>query len=179
MFKFLVIWFLANYSYENLTTTYKSYKEGNPIKEMSDFIQYQQYREDQLRLKCNLQHFMIEPQKTIYDKMYDYVIESIKFPKLILSDKPYKHLLNYKPIIYMETLNAQSFEEFMNLSYNSVNIGKEIIYDNNLYILLQNGIKNTNTYNYANQMNLPEDRFPLWSLKLGNLTITINHIKNN
>ena len=36
---------------------------------------------------------MIEPQKTMYDTVYDYVVESIKFPKLMLSDKSYKHLL--------------------------------------------------------------------------------------
>ena len=149
---------------------------------MSDFIQYQQYREDQLRLKCNLQNYMIEPQQTMYDMVYDYVVESIRFPRLMLSDKPYKHLLytiNYKPVIYMETMNARSFDEFMNLSYNSVNVGKEIVYEGNVYILLQNGIKHTNTFNYANQMHLPEDRKPVWSIKVGNQTLTVSDIKNN
>lgn len=182
MFKFLVVWFLANYSYENFSSTYKSYKQENPIREMSDFIQYQQYREDQLRLKCNLQNYMIEPQQTMYDKVYDYIVESIRFPRLMLSDKSYKHLLhtiNYKPVIYMETMNARSFEEFMNLSYNAVNIGKEIVYEGNVYILLQNGNKHMNTFNYANQMHLPEDRKPVWSIKVGNQTLTVSDIKNN
>ena len=54
---------------------------------MSDFIQHQQYREDQLRLKCNLQNYMIEPQKTMYDS-----VELI--PGMILSNEPGYYKLN-------------------------------------------------------------------------------------
>ena len=59
------------------------------------------------------------------------------------------------------------------------NVGKEIVYEGNVYILLQNGIKYMNTFNYANQMNLPEDRNPVWSIKVGNQTLTVSDIKNN
>ena len=33
MFKFLLVWLLVNYSYENISDTYKTYKTENPIKE--------------------------------------------------------------------------------------------------------------------------------------------------
>ena len=180
MFKFLIIWFLANYSYENFSDTYKTYKLDNPIKEMSSFIEHQQYREDQLRKKCNLQNYIIEPRKSKYIEIYDYVIESIKFPLLILKDKSYKSLINrinYRHIVYMEVLHARSYDDFIILSYDPVNVGKEIIYRDSEYKLIQNGIKYTTTFNYANQMNLPEHRKPTWSLKLGNNTLTISDIK--
>ena len=180
MFKYLLVWFLANYSYENINNTYKSYKSENPIKEMSNFIQHQQYREDQLRKQCNLQFYKIDPQRTTYDDIYDYIKETLLFPKLLFIDKSYKSIINkinYRPIIYMEVLHARSYNEFIIISYNSNNVGKEIIYEDSEYKLIQNGIKYTTTFNYANQLNLPEDRKPTWSLKLGNHTLTISDIK--
>ena len=36
-----------------------------------------------------------------------------------------------------------------------------------------------NTFNYANQMHLPDDRKPVWSIKVGNQTLTVSDIKNN
>lgn len=182
MFKYLLFWFLANYTYENMNDTYKSYKRESPIREMSEFIQYQQYREDQLRKQCNLQYHSIDPPKTIYDNMLDYVKESLTFPKLLFVDKSYKsliHTINYKSIIYMEVLRAQSLEELLNLSYDSVNIGKKIVLEDVSYTLLQNGVKESNVYNYANQMHSPTPRNPTWSIKQGNHTLTITNIKNN
>ena len=182
MFKYLLVWFLANYTYENMNDTYKSYKRENPIREMSEFIQYQQYREDQLRKQCNLQYHYIDPPRTIYDNMINYVKESLTFPKLLFYKKSYKTLINkinYKPIIYMEVLRAQSLEELLNLSYNSVNIGKNLVLEDVSYTLLQNGVKDSNVYNYANQMHSPTPRNPTWSTKQGNHTLTITNIKNN
>ena len=101
-----------------MNDTYKSYKHENPIREMSEFIQHQQYREDQLRKQCNLQFYKIDPQRTTYDDIYDYIRETLLFPKLLLVDKPYKslmHKLNYKQVVYMDKLVAETFESFMNL----------------------------------------------------------------
>jgi hypothetical protein len=183
MFKYLLIWFLANYSYENISNTYKTYKQDNPIREMSEFIQLQQYREDQLRKQCQLQFYMIEPPTSMYDNVYnnvyEYIAETIQFPKLLLSHKSYKQLIygiQYKQL-YMEVLEARTMDEFINLSYNSVNIGKQLVLEETSYTLLQNGIKETNTFNYANQMNIPMPRKPTWSVKVGNQTLTVSDIK--
>jgi hypothetical protein len=180
MFKYLLIWFLVNYSYENISNTYKTYKQDNPIREMSEFIQLQQYREDQLRKQCQLQFYMIEPPTSIYDEVYNYISEIVQFPTLLLSHKPYKTILNkinYQPVIYMEVLNADTMEQFINLSYNSVNVGKQLVLEETYYTLLQNGVKDSNVYNYANQMNLPMPRKPTWSVKVGNQTLTVSDIK--
>lgn len=176
MIRFFLTWFLLNYSYENLTSSYKVYKQENPIREMSEFIQHQQYREDQLRAKCKLHNVVIEPTPSLY-KLF---IESLTIPKLLISDKLYKRIIKIdynKPLIYMETLQADTYEDFMNYSYDSSNEGKLIIYGNYEYTLIQSGIKGKNIFNYANQMNLPHPRKPTWSLKLDNHTITIVNVK--
>ena len=42
-----------------------------PSRNMKEFIENQQYREDQLDDNCNLGNFMIEPKKNIYETIYN------------------------------------------------------------------------------------------------------------
>ena len=42
MFKYLFVWFLAAYSYDNMLKTYTSYTSENTFGEMKDFIIHQQ-----------------------------------------------------------------------------------------------------------------------------------------
>ena len=58
--KYIFVWLLANYSYDNLLKTYNSYNNENTFDSMSKFIEKQQYREDQLREQCNLQYYKIK-----------------------------------------------------------------------------------------------------------------------
>jgi len=177
MFKFLLIWFLVNYSYENVSDTYKSYKIENSIQEMSSFIDKQQFREDQLRGHCNLQNFVMKDKPTYYDDILDFVID-VKHTLITPLYRKLIHSLNYPELISTKQMNATTYEDFMNLSHTPDNKGKEIIYEGYTYILLHSGIKvDANVYNYSNQLSYPIPKNPIWSIQLGGHIVTISDIK--
>ena len=177
MFKSLLFWLLANYSYENISDTYRSYKTESPIREMTSFIDKQQFREDQLREHCNLQNFKMKEKPTYYDIILDSMINT----KHILTTTLYKdilHSLNYPELTTSKQMNATTYEDFMNLSYNSDNEGKIITYENISYTLNIAGVKiEANVYSYSNQQSYPIPRNPTWTIQIGERTLTITDIK--
>ena len=117
MFNFLIVWFLANYSYDNLSSTYKTYHSENPIQEMTSFIEKHQYREDQLRNHCNLQNFKMKEKPTYYDR----ILDTVRHGLTTTLYKGLLHSLNYPGLESSRHMNATTFTDFMNLSYNSKN----------------------------------------------------------
>ena len=80
--KYIFVWLLANYSYDNLLKTYNSYNNENTFDSMSKFIEKQQYREDQLREQCNLQYYKIKDKPTIYDEILTkLILGNLKSPE--------------------------------------------------------------------------------------------------
>ena len=177
MFKFILFWLLANYSYENISDTYKSYKTENPIQEITSFIDKQQFREDQLREHCNLQNFVMKDKATYYDTILNNVIDM----KHTLTATLYKSLipnLNYPELTTTEQMNATTYEDFMNLSYNTDNEDKIITYEGISYTLIRAGVKvEANVYSYSNQQFYPIPKNPTWTIQIGEHILTITDIE--
>ena len=174
MFKFLLVWLLANYSYENISDTYKSYKTENPIQEITSFIEKQQFREDQLRDQCNLQSFVMKDKLTYYDTILNNVRHT-------LTTTLYKSLivnLNYSELTTTEQMNATTYDDFMNLSHSSDNEDKIITYEGISYTLIRSGVKvDANVYSYSNQQFYPIPKNPTWTIQIGEHILTITDIK--
>lgn len=122
--------------------------KDNPTTNIIEFIEKQQYREDQLRQQCNLGNFMIKSKQKFHEKLYD----DIKF---YFSDKITE---NVYPILYDTPIQCKSFNEFILNSQDINNINRELIHDNKKFIL-----KNNNP--------------PIWILNLDKLNIEISDIK--
>jgi len=167
MFKFFLLWILANYSYENISNTYKSYKTENPIREMSEFIDKQQFREDQLRDHCNLQNFKMK------DKIgyYDIILDTIKQPFHIFKNN------NYYIMSSDEVLIVSTKEELLSFGYLFTNVNKEVTYDGQTFLLTQCGVRSTlrlPLMGYSKPFIMP--RNPQWTIKLGDLTLVVTDI---
>ena len=135
------------YAFTNMYDCFINSKD-TPTNNMKEFIENQQYREDQLRNKCGLNNFIIEPKKKLYEKIYDDVKDYINNN---LSDNLY-------PIIYNLPINCETYNEFMDISYNEYNLNREIIYNDKLFLL-----KNCDP--------------PLWRLQIDNLELEISDVK--
>jgi hypothetical protein len=122
--------------------------KDTPTNNMKEFIENQQYREDQLRNKCHLNDFIIEPRKNLYEKIYDDIKNYINNN---LSENLY-------PIIYNLPINCETYNEFMDISHNEYNVNREIIYHDKLFLLKNN-------------------HPPLWRLQIDNLELEISDIK--
>tara|TARA_Y100000389_G_scaffold145714_2_gene144303 strand:- start:3941 stop:4291 length:351 start_codon:yes stop_codon:yes gene_type:complete len=90
---------------------------------MKEFIENQQYREDQLRYQCSLENHVIKPKKSNYEIIIDDI--SMYF-KNIHSNYP---KLNDSPIV------IHSYNEFMKESLKNENINRRIIYNDDIYVL--------------------------------------------
>ena len=181
MFQYLLMWFLANYSYQNLVDTYTSYHTENPISEMTDFIKTQQYREDQLREYCNLENFIMKDKPTSFDKYMDRMIDQISNPQKkvgsMLSNS-YQNLIlsiGYTGMT-MEPNHVNNIIELYNQSYLIENINRDIIYKGIAYNLFRVGTK-ISEMSYANKCNYPDPIEPLWIIELNGHQHTISHIK--
>lgn len=120
----------------------------NPVQVMKEFIENQQYREDQLRYQCEKSNFIIKPKPTIYEEVYTdlkkYLSNSLpRFTFLALNGSP---------------IHIQSYNEFLDNSKQESNIGRTLIYKNNKFIL-----KSVNPSS--------------WKLTIGELTLDISGVK--
>jgi len=175
--KYIVVWLLANYSYDNIVKTYNAYNNENTFESMSLFIEKQQYREDQLREQCNLQYYKIKEKPTVYDHFKETCNDiSMAFTQNLISTLKF----NIPSIYIMESkLNAETLEEFYNQSYDKNNLNKIISFNEIDYTIVYSGIKlDTSIYrSYSNQYHLPEPHNPIWTITSGNHTLTVTDIK--
>ncbi len=148
MFKLIVIVYIFTNVFTNVYDTMMVEKDA-PIRNMKEFIENQQHREDQLRYHCNLGNFKIEPKKNIYETIYDdmknYVKSNIE--------------QNIYPVLYDTPIQCESYDDFIRKSQNQENINKNLDFNDRQYKLLNNDP----TY---------------WELELDDLILEINHIRN-
>ena len=71
-------------------------------------------------------------------------------------------------------MEATNYEHFLELSYDKINVGSVIVFEETEFTLVREGIKQSNTYSYSTEV-YPRD--PLWRIKINDYTITINNIK--
>ena len=95
-------------------------------------------------------------------------------------------ILNYSPVKISDMaesntdMSVHTLEEFMNVSHDKKNVGKNIIYDGTTYKLIKAGfrISPSITYmSYSNQHHLPDEVEPIWRITLGSHELTITDIK--
>ena len=158
MFKYFFIWFLANYSYENLLNTI--YPQDKPVSDVINFMNKQIEREDHLREQCNLQ-FYTQQRKSSYENVKDTFTDMYTYAKDLVKTDAYEYLI--EPLLYLPQLPLYvgTLQEVMESSYDPMNMNRELIFDNHSYTVLQIG-----SYNMT----------PMWSLGLGNHTLTITDI---
>ena len=71
-------------------------------------------------------------------------------------------------------MEATNYEEFITLSYDKVNVGSVIVFEETDFTLVRDGIKPNNSYSYSTEI---YPREPLWQIKINGYTLTINNIK--
>ena len=184
--KYIFVWLLANYSYDNLLKTYNSYNSENTFGEMRKFIETQQYREDQLREQCNLQYYKIKDKPTMYDDFKYTVKETYKDVSTVMYTFNPANLittLNFAiPSIYImdstDKIYSETLEDFLLNSHKSDNINRNLDLNGVTYKLIKPGYKISSPYmSYSNQHNTPIHHNPTWEITLGNNTLRITDIK--
>ena len=155
MFKLLAIWFLSTYSLDIVTKSYNSVSKENTFSEMKEYMYSCQKREDKLREQCELKLYRIPPEQGIIDNFIDSCYINSNY---YLANK----------------MDAKDYEEFITLSYNKVNVGSVIVFEDTEFTLVREGVKALNTHSYSTEV---YPREPLWKIKLNDYTVTINNIK--
>ena len=111
MFKLILILCAFTYMYDIIMI-----QRDAPSRNMKEFIENQQYREDQLRYQCNLGNFMIEPKKNIYETIYNdmknYITTNIEE--------------NIYPVLYDSPIYCESYNDFIKNSQEKNNINKKL-----------------------------------------------------
>ena len=148
MFKLIVIVYIFTNVFTNVYDTMMVEKDA-PIRNMKEFIENQQYREDQLRLHCKLNNFVIEPKKNIYETIYD---DMKNYVKTNIEQNIY-------PVLYDTPIQCESYDDFIQKSQKNTNINRELEFNNMIFILINN---NPTT----------------WQLEIDNLQLEINDIRN-
>jgi len=124
---------------------YTSINSENTLTEIKELFYHQQEREDKLREQCYLQMYIIPPDPPFYKS-------------LITSYQTYLNT-NYYLTTHME---ARTYDEFMEVSYDQSNVGNDILFEGSTYNLIEYG---------------KSPRTPKWSLIVGNHTLIITNIK--
>ena len=158
MFKVLAMWFLTTYSLDIVTKSYDSLAKENTFMEMKEYMYSCQKREDKLREQCDLKMYRIPPDQGIIENLIDNCYINSNY---YLANK----------------MEATNYEHFLELSYDKINVGSVIVFEETEFTLVREGIKPPNTYSYSNQMHEVYPRDPLWRIKINDYTITINNIK--
>lgn len=158
MFKVLALWFLTTYSLDIVTKSYDSLAKENTFMEMKEYMYSCQKREDKLREQCDLKMYRIPPDQGIIENLIDNCYINSNY---YLANK----------------MEATNYEHFLELSYDKINVGSVIVFEETEFTLVREGIKPPNTYSYSNQMHEVYPRNPLWQIKINDYTITINNIK--
>jgi len=158
MFKVLALWFLTTYSLDIVTKSYDSLAKENTFMEMKEYMYSCQKREDKLREQCDLKMYRIPPDQGIIENLIDNCYINSNY---YLANK----------------MEATNYEHFLELSYDKINVGSVIVFEETEFTLVREGIKPPNTYSYSNQMHEVYPRDPLWRIKINDYTITINNIK--
>mgnify|MGYP006112987227 CR=1 FL=1 len=158
MFKVLALWFLTTYSLDIVTKSYDSLAKENTFMEMKEYMYSCQKREDKLREQCDLKMYRIPPDQGIIENLIDSCYINSNY---YLANK----------------MEATNYEHFLELSYDKINVGSVIVFEETEFTLVREGIKPPNTYSYSNQMHEVYPRNPLWQIKINDYTITINNIK--
>jgi len=143
MFKIILLLYTITNLYDTMFI-----KNETPISDMKDFIENQQYREDQLRYHCNLGNYMIKPKPNIYESIYN---DIKKFISINIQENIY-------PMLYDSPINSLTFDEFIMNSQDKSNINRKLIYREKTFLL-----KNNNP--------------PLWELIIDDFIIGIIDIK--
>jgi hypothetical protein len=155
MFKVLALWFMSIYSLDIVTKSYDSLAKENTFMEMKEYMYSCQKREDTLREQCDLKMYRIPPGQGIIENLIDNCYINSNY---YLANK----------------MEATNYEHFLELSYDKVNVGSVIVFEETEFTLIREGIKQSNTYSYSTEV-YPRD--PLWRIKINDYTITINNIK--
>lgn len=158
MFKLLALWFLSTYSLDIVTKSYNSVTKENTFTEMKEYMYSCQKREDKLREQCDLKMYRIPNDQGIIENLIDSCYINSNY---YLANK----------------MEATNYDHFLNLSYDKVNVGTVIVFEETEFTLIREGIKTPSTHSYANQMNEVYPREPLWQLNINDYTLTINNIK--
>tara|TARA_B110001450_G_scaffold40009_1_gene35887 strand:- start:2 stop:469 length:468 start_codon:yes stop_codon:yes gene_type:complete len=155
MFKVLALWFLTTYSLDIVTKSYDSLAKENTFMEMKEYMYSCQKREDKLREQCDLKMYRIPREQGIIENLIDNCYINSNY---YLANK----------------MEATNYEHFLELSYDKINVGSVIVFEETEFTLVREGIKQSNTYSYSTEV-YPRD--PLWRIKINDYTITINNIK--
>lgn len=158
LIKLTILWFLGAYSLDTLMKSYKTINHENTFTEMKEYMYHCQKREDKLREQCDLQMYRIPEEHTFVENLIDnYYINT-----------------NY----YLATkMEARDYEHFIELSYDEINVGSVIVFENTHYTLKRPGVKASPTYSYANQQYERYPYNPIWTIQLGEKTLTVTNIQ--
>ena len=156
--KIVVLWFLGAYSLDTLLKGYTTMKTENTFTEMKEYMYHCQKREDKLRERCDLQMYRIPEEYTFVENLMD------------------KYYINTNYYL-ANTMESTDYDHFMELSYDEINVGSVIVFEDTHYTLKRVGVKASPTYSYANQQYERYPQNPIWTIQLGNRILTVTTVE--